>query len=178
MEKERKTENTFQKNLKTISNEVCEFVFLEANKKLKSVNSSTETLDKKSFTICTVLLSLLGVMVSFTTKDLRNTQFIIPYLILIIGFAISLGFLIKATFATRYYGGSFKPSQILGVDKKYIKDKEILISSFLLQWYDEAIKKNMELNTSKGTCINFSILIAFISLLLFVGIYVYLKLNC
>jgi len=60
----------FKENLKDLSSEVSDFVFLEANKKLNSVNLSKESLDKKSFTICTILLSILGFVASFTTKDI------------------------------------------------------------------------------------------------------------
>jgi len=83
--------------------------------------------------------------------------------------------LVKSVSTTAYYGDSFKPSQILNAEKDYLKDKKTLINSFLINWYDHAIEKNLNLNTKRGFFINIALLLSLISLCAFIASYVWLK---
>ena len=57
------------KNLKKISGVVAEFILSEAGKRMASASTAKDILDKKSFTIVAMLVSVLGAIISFTTKD-------------------------------------------------------------------------------------------------------------
>lgn len=164
------------KNLKKISGVVAEFVLSEANKRMDSANVAKDILDKKSFTIAAMLVSILGAIISFTTKELSDPNFLIPYLILVVGFVISFFLLAKAIATTRYYGNSFKPSQILNNDEFFLKTKDNL-TYLLIDWYDGAITHNCNLNKNRGFFINIALGIALVSLSIFALIYVWLKVS-
>lgn len=164
------------KNLQNASNEASAFIFEEASKRLKRASDSKDILDKKGFTIIIILLSILSAIVLFTTNDLSNKNLIISYLILIIGFSISLLLLIKAISPAKYYGDSFAPDEILDNEEYYFKTKENLIY-LLINWYDIAIVYNSKMNDKKGLWINISLWIAIPSFLIFILSYILIKFN-
>lgn len=146
-------------------------------KKLDSVLKADEILNKKSFIICTGLLAVMGFVVGFTKDDLNYKAFIYPYICLCLGFLVAFLLLLCSIKTNAYYGNSFKPSQILSIDKYYLQNKTLLIGGVLLNWYDHAIQYNITLNNKKSKYINWSLIISFSSLLIFVMWYIVLKIK-
>ena len=166
-----------KEKLSNLSDEVSNFVFDEAVKKLASVNADQDVLDKKSFAIGSLLISILGIVISFTTQDIKDIKFLTPYGILVSGFLISLWLLVKSVAPKKYYGSSFKPSEILDAHEFYLKTKPVLINSFLINWYNVAISHNCKENKKRGFWINIAFAFALASLSVFVMFYVWLKLT-
>jgi hypothetical protein len=164
-----------KEKLKNLSDEVSNFVFDEAVKKLASVNADQDTLDKKSFVIGSVLISILGIVISFTTQDIKHIKFLIPYGILVSGFLISLWLLAKSVATKKYYGSSFKPAEILEAHEFYLKTKPVLINSFLINWYNTAISHNCKENKKRGFWINIAFALSLASLSIFVMFYAWFK---
>jgi hypothetical protein len=154
--------------------EVQEALFSEANKKLSSVNLSSQALDRKSFFISTALISILGFVLSLTSSNELGKLYIAPASILLLGFCASFFLLAKAIYARKYYGDSFKPSEILSAGKQWLKTKSTF-NHLLIEWYDAAIVRNCNANDKRGGYINNAIIIAFTSLSLFFSLYVLLK---
>ena len=166
-----------ESKLENLSLEVTEFIFNEANKKFNSVNDSTDILDKKGFGIFTILFTILVLIVSFTIKDISNINYIKPYIILLFGFVVSFALLLKSVWTIKYYGNSFLPEQILEADISFLKDKKTLLESFLISWYNNAIKHNISINKRRGQAINLALSISSLSLSIFIMYYVFLKIS-
>jgi hypothetical protein len=166
-----------KEKLNNLSDEVSNFVFDEAVKKLASVNADQDTLDKKSFIIGSVLISILGIVISFTTQDIKHIKFLIPYGILVSGFLISLWLLAKSVATKKYYGSSFKPAEILEAHEFYLKTKPVLINSFLINWYNTAISHNCKENKKRSFWINIAFALSLASLSIFVMFYVWFKIT-
>lgn len=163
--------SNFDEKLKNLSSEVSGFIFKEAKVKLTSVNQDRDILDKKSFTIITALLAILGFIASFTTNDL-SIEALKAYKVLISGFGFSILLLFIAVATTSYYGDSFKPSDILKADKYYLNNIDILNNGFLLNWYDGAIRYNIRKNKVRGWLINIALFVALTSLSTFIIMFV------
>ena len=169
------TDSNFKK-LENLDADTLDFIFSEANKKLQSVNKCSDILDKKSFTIISILLIIMGLVVPITAKDFSHTTHLVPYVVLVAGFGVSLFFLIKTIWTTKYYGDSFKPSEIISADEIYLESADKIKSGFLIQWYDGAIIRNVNANTERGKNINIAINWASFSLILFIVFYGLLRL--
>jgi len=162
------------------SKDVRELLLQEANKKISSVNATADVLNKKSFILITILISILGIVVSFGTKDMGNildankTFYMLTYGILIIGFFSSFILLMISIYTRKYYGLSFKPSEILHASSDHGTTKDN-IQNILINWYDIAIIENCKKNNDIGKCINWAVFISFLSLSLFTACNVCLK---
>ena len=58
----------YQDNLNNLDNECLDLIFNESKEKIKSVNCSMDILDKKSFTLITTLIAILGLIASFSKE--------------------------------------------------------------------------------------------------------------
>lgn len=149
-------------NLNNLDSKTLDLIFNETKEKIKSVNSSIDVLDKKSFTLITVLIAILGLVASFS-KDIDA----IARLILTSGFLASLILLVFAVATKKTYGSSFKPEDILNQDKYYFQDvmhtKRLLISL-----YNDAIGQNCKISSTRGALINISIGVSLLSLIIFI----------
>lgn len=149
-------------NLNELEGECLDLIFHESKEKIKSVNSSMDVLDKKSFTLITTLIAILGLIASFS-KEIDT----IAGGILTGGFLVSLTLLVFAVATKKTYGSSFKPDDILQQNEYYFQDvtktKRLLISL-----YNDAIEKNCKISATRGMLINIAMGLSIIFLTIFI----------
>ena len=66
------------KKLDKLDTDTLDFIFSEACKKLQSVNKSGDLLDKKGFTVISILLVITGLIVPMIIKDFSCPTYLIP----------------------------------------------------------------------------------------------------
>jgi len=164
-------------NIKNLNEDAISFIFEEANKTLHSANKATDLLQKKTFFLSGLIISILTFSIKlYFTFFSNNKLFLISYLLLCLGCILGFICCYFAFKSKKYYGDGFKPCDIINAIEDKMQSRQDLFSYCLIEWYNDAINHNYKLNDNAGKWFNTGVISLFTGVVGFVlsNILVYL----